>query len=461
MSLDVLIIGAGMSGLAAGIRAAYYNKKVCILEKHSKIGGLNSFYTKNGYKFDVGLHALTNYVPKSTKNTPFPKLLRQLRLKYEDFSLSEQIISSIKFPRKTLYFTNEREFLFDSINDNFPAQKDNFQRLLRYISEFDELDLHSSFMSARTIVASFISDPLLVDMLFCPLMFYGCSGEHDMDFSQFAVMFKSIFCEGFARPAGGVRPLLSLLLKKYVRLGGTLHTRSAVKKILVNNDAVRSVLLENGEEIRAKRILSSIGYFETGALCSPQKKSFAPHEDRVGKLSFVELIVLLNRSMNEQGFTQSICFFSQNNRFHYKRPDDFVDTSSGVICCPNNFNYKSPLKDNILRVTCLANFSLWNNLREEDYQRQKERAREMILRKVITLIPDFRDSIVFSDIFTPRTVYNFTGHINGAVYGTPYKKRDGLTPFRNLYICGTDQGFLGIIGALLSGISMANLYLLK
>jgi hypothetical protein len=30
----------------------------------------------------------------------------------------------------------------------------------------------------------------------------------------------------------------------------------------------------------------------------------------------------------------------------------------------------------------------------------------------------------------------------------------------NLYLCGTDQGFLGITGAMLSGISIANMYLL-
>ena len=41
---DTIIIGAGMSGLAAGIRLAYYDQKVCILERHTTIGGLNSFY---------------------------------------------------------------------------------------------------------------------------------------------------------------------------------------------------------------------------------------------------------------------------------------------------------------------------------------------------------------------------------------------------------------------------------
>ncbi|MGA1825515.1 MAG: phytoene desaturase family protein, partial [bacterium] len=336
-----------------------------------------------------------------------------------------------------------------------------FQRLLSHILAFDELNLTTPYMSAREIVESFLSDPLLIDMIFCPLMFYGCAGENDMDFAQFVIMFKSIFCEGFARPAGGVRPLLSRLLKKYLLLGGNLRTGCAVTKILVKDDSVEALVLDDGEEIRAKKVLSSIGYFETGALLSPRKNNFTPGENMVGKISFVELIFFLNREMKELGFEQSICFFNQHDRFNYQQPDTLIDLTSGVICCPNNFAYKDPLQDKLIRITCPANFSLWNTLQEWEYKRQKEKAKEMVLREIIKIIPDFRDSIIASDIFTPRTIYTFTGHINGAVYGTPHKTRDGRTPVKDLYICGTDQGFLGIIGALLSGISMANLHVLK
>ncbi|MGB0717448.1 MAG: hypothetical protein ACPGXK_16345, partial [Phycisphaerae bacterium] len=66
--------------------------------------------------------------------------------------------------------------------------------------------------------------------------------------------------------------------------------------------------------------------------------------------------------------------------------------------------------------------------------------------------------VVTTDMFTPKTIKRYTGHLAGAVYGSPRKRRDGLTPVENLYVCGTDQGFLGIIGAMLSGITIANLY---
>ena len=52
---DAIIIGAGMSGLAAGIRLAHFDQKVCILERHTTIGGLNSFYRLGGSSTQANL----------------------------------------------------------------------------------------------------------------------------------------------------------------------------------------------------------------------------------------------------------------------------------------------------------------------------------------------------------------------------------------------------------------------
>jgi glycine/D-amino acid oxidase-like deaminating enzyme len=59
---DVAIIGAGMAGLAAGIRLAHFGKKVCIFERHNATGGLNSFYSLGGRKYDVAAGGLHRYV---------------------------------------------------------------------------------------------------------------------------------------------------------------------------------------------------------------------------------------------------------------------------------------------------------------------------------------------------------------------------------------------------------------
>ena len=75
-------------------------------------------------------------------------------------------------------------------------------------------------------------------------------------------------------------------------------------------------------------------------------------------------------------------------------------------------------------------------------------------------IPDFRGNIIENDMFTPLTVTRYTGKDSGAIYGAADKKYDGLTPLNNLYVCGTDQGMVGIVGAIVSGITIANRYLL-
>jgi len=46
--------------------------------------------------------------------------------------------------------------------------------------------------------------------------------------------------------------------------------------------------------------------------------------------------------------------------------------------------------------------------------------------------------------------------VDGAVYGSPAKRRDGRTGIENLFVIGTDQGLVGIVGTMLSGVLMAN-----
>jgi phytoene dehydrogenase-like protein len=456
---DALIIGAGMSGLAAAIRLAYFDKKVCVLERHYAAGGLNSFYALGGYQFDVGLHAMTNYVPPGTHGAPLTKIYRQLRLKPEDFGLVPQYRSEVRFPGITLRFTNDFEFFAQEVVEKFPAQKDNFLRLMQHIRDYDELDLDAKPLSGRQVVSRFLTDPLLTDMLFCPLMIYGNADEHDMEFGQFVVMFKSIFCEGLARPREGVRRIITALRRKVRAVGGTVRMKCGVRSLRVEGGRVQFVELDSGETLTADAILSSAGYVETMRLCS----DCAPEQfsNLAGRMSFIEIIHVLDKPMKALGHDTTIIFYNTGKEFHYEVPADLVDPRSGVICCPDNFRYDKPLAKSMIRLTCLANFDRWASLDEPAYQQAKGDWLPRIHQEVLQFVPDFRDHIVFTDCFTPRTIKHWTGHVNGAVYGAPGKLKTGRTHLENLFICGNDQGFLGIVGAMLSGISMANLHVLK
>ncbi len=114
-----------------------------------------------------------------------------------------------------------------------------------------------------------------------------------------------------------------------------------------------------------------------------------------------------------------------------------------------------------MRITALANHDYWRDLDEPSYKLEKYRWYDRIAESAVRFVPDYRHRVIDSDMFTPKTIMRFTGHDNGAIYGAAHKQLDGCTHLPNLFICGTDQGFVGIIGAITSGIAMANRHCLR
>jgi phytoene dehydrogenase-like protein len=458
---DTIIIGCGMAGLAAGIRLALFDKRVLILEKHNAPGGLNSFYFQAGRKFDVGLHAVTNCSRPEVKGTPLAKLLRQLRIPRGALDLSPQVGSRIAFPGMDLRFTNDFDTLEADVAEAFPGQIDGFRKLRETVLSFNALDLDAERVSAREMVQRHLSDPVLEDMLFCPLMYYGSAWEYDMDFDQYVTLWRALFEEGFGRPLQGVRVIIRALLDKYRSLGGERRMRCGVRRILHENGRAVGVETETGEVLPAHRIISTAGRAETEVLCGRSPTDEAV-QAVVGRLSFAESISVLSSQPADMGLDETIVFFNDSERFHYEQARKPIDLRSGVICFPNNYQYpdEGQLPEGLMRVTALANYETWTSYAENDYQAAKEAwFGRMIESAVRFLRLSSRDRS--SRRPSPPTCLR-----PGPSRNSPPSRRGGVridaegphreTDYENLYLAGTDQGFLGIIGAMLSGISMAN-----
>ena len=220
---------------------------------------------------------------------------------------------------------------------------------------------------------------------------------------------------------------------------------------------------ENTVKLEADNILSSVGSWETLQLCPPTEASASFPKPVPGEISFCETIYSLDRQPAEFGHNETIIFYNDSESFVYEPPTDLCDVRSGIICSPNNFRYAEGAKplEGTVRITALANPEKWMKLPAEDYVAQKESWEQRMIASALNVMPDFRPAIVDRDMFTPKTISRFTGHHLGAVYGAPHKWLTGETPYRNLFLCGTDQGFLGIIGSMLSGVTMANNHLLR
>jgi phytoene dehydrogenase-like protein len=232
-----------------------------------------------------------------------------------------------------------------------------------------------------------------------------------------------------------------------------------VQRLAVENGRVTRVVLENDDELEARNVISSAGWGETMRLCDDGQPVVTSRA--AGQLSFCETIATLNVEPRELGHDRTITFFNDHDSFDWQKPNALCDIRSGVICSPNNFAYDAPLDDSSIRITALANFDRWRALDEEAYRLEKLRWYDRITESAVRFVPDYRGHVIDTDMFTPTTIVRYTGHDNGAVYGAPEKQLDGRTHLDNLFVCGTDQGFVGIIGSITSGIAMANLHCLR
>ena len=162
----------------------------------------------------------------------------------------------MQFPDRRLRFGNDPDILTNEVGALFPRNVDHYNRLLSDIKAYDDIRADCPYRSTREILAEYLSEPVLIEMLLCPVMYYGNPQEDDMDFTSFVTIFKSIFLEGLARPLGGVRTILRALVKRYRTCGGKLQMNCGVECIETSNDRVTGLTLSSGATVTADIILS-------------------------------------------------------------------------------------------------------------------------------------------------------------------------------------------------------------
>jgi phytoene dehydrogenase-like protein len=456
---DTLILGAGLSGLAAGVRLAMAGHGVTVLERHSLWGGLNSFFKLGGRRYDTGLHALTNFFREGQRGGPLARALRALRLPRAALELCEQTTSFVAFQvggqQVRLRFSNHVALLESEIERAFPGRLDAWRALVAAVPPYGAPQERTP--GARARLHALLGDPLLAEMLFCPPCYYGSAREHDMDWDAYGVLFRSLFLEGLARPAGGIRTLLDALRARLAEEGGRLRTNCGVARIRTERGRVRGVVLDDGGELACERVLSSAGLVETLELLDERPAGLAPA--RQGAISVLETQVVLDRRSAELGRHDTIGFFNVGERFRYASPaalGELCDAASGVVCSPDNYVGVRDLAEGRLRVSLLADAGGWDALQGDDYAREKARWSERALDAAAPFTFDPRPHEVARDTFTPSTIRRFTGHVGGALYGSPDKRRGGALGIAGLRLIGNDEGCPGIVAALVSGVTVAN-----
>lgn len=463
MHVDHVVIGAGPSGLACALRLALSGSKVVLLEKHTKVGGLNSYYArpmeKNGEKIrlelDAGLHALTNFSFAEKKSSTLNKLFRSLRINRADLELNEQNFSWIKWGDKKLVFTNNIRDLTQSIAEEYPAETIGWEKFLSFISNYNEFDPQQpSYISARLELKKIFKNEDFITHILFPVLTYGSPWEDDMDFNLFVCIFRSMFLEGLCRPKGGIRAWWNTVLKNCEHYQVQMLMGESVNHIKTM-DSGHIRVTTSKQEIVCSSVFSSMGLIETQTLLQ-EPNSFL---DQASRLGFIELMIVFDGDLSNIVELPTLNFCSKDKENYYHATHKTVNTAMAIYCIPSRYQGEQKNCEGMVRMTCITNPQIWFDYSPEDYKAQKKIVMDQMLEQMYQEFPMLRDKkILLTDIFTPKTIHKYTWHHQGSLYGANLKVKDGQSTVDNVYYIGADQGYPGITGSMLSGVTMANIY---
>lgn len=278
MEKSIAIIGAGIAGLAAGCYAQMNGYQSQIFELHDLPGGLCTAWDRKGYIFDGCLHYLFGSAP----GQPFHQVWEELgAVQDRPMIHHEEFMRIVDANGQTLIGYCDPNRLADHIKQLSPADADLADDLADGIRDFLAFDMSVMQAKPRSLMSGAESLDLGKRMLpfMLPLIRWGavsaadfaerfhspflrCAMPHLFAWPEIPMMagisllaYMHLGNAGF--PAGGSLEFARAIERRYLALGGQIHYKSQVEKVLVENDQAVGVRLYDESEWRTDYVVSA------------------------------------------------------------------------------------------------------------------------------------------------------------------------------------------------------------
>ena len=461
---DVVIIGAGISGLVCGCYLARAGMKVLLVEQHDKPGGYCTSFMRKGFTFDAAAHSFGSY----REGGNFRKILHELgidkKVRISRFDPSDVLIT----PDFTATFWNNTTDTINELGNIFPAEKSNIDRYFSYYNDtapadqFESVklkdksyaDFLSSFFTNKTLMSA-ISFPVLGNGGLPPSMLHAFTGTK---------IFREFMVDGGYYPEGGMQNLPNALAAIVKENTGAVLYKTLVKRILTKKNIAIGVELDNQTTVYSKYIVSACDVTQTFQSLLGKAVVGEKIAGRLAQMvpSISTFTLYLGIDMPFTGLPQA-----GTNIWHLPHYD--LDTIYNDITLGDIKNFGgggfmfrvSPDKKTILAF-CGAPYkttSFW--------EQNKKKIAENFLSRLEQRVPGIRSHVAFFDASTPHTLYRYTLNYEGANYGwAPTQKQlfdpdfRQKSPVQGLYLTGhwTAQTH-GIPGVAYLGYTTAKLIL--
>jgi phytoene dehydrogenase-like protein len=438
MAKKIVIIGAGIAGLSAGVYGRMSGFDTEIYEMHNLPGGLCTAWSRKGFIFDGCIHWLTGSSPKNS----FYQLWQELgAIKGREFVDHDIFQSFTDSQGRTFNLYTNADRLQEHMLELSPADRELTIAFCGWIRKFTgfgmpmdkAFELYGFFDYLKMMPKMFpfmgdmkklnqvtigdfadrFSEPLIGDSL------RNIFGLPSYPLFSLIVTLSLLHDRAGGFPLGGSLEFSKSIERKYLGLGGKILYGKKVDRIITAkddlNDRVTGIRLTDGTEIPADYVISAADLRSTvygmldGRYVEPQ------HEELFKTVPLAPSSVQIYFGLNRR-FTQPV--ESASYVFKVDQPL-LIGNEKHYQVNERNYNYDPSLAPEGKSVTMSlfpsTDFNYWETLRKDKaaYKAEKERILTAVTEVFAQRYPGFAEAVETADVVTPMTYTRYTGVYRG------------------------------------------------
>ncbi|WKX69523.1 NAD(P)/FAD-dependent oxidoreductase [Streptomyces sp. XD-27] len=442
----VLIIGAGISGMATGCYSQMSGMETRILEKHVLPGGCCTAWARDGYIFDYCIEWLTG----TGANNDAARIWRELgALDGKTIANFEMFNTVVGEDGRSVTFYNDPDRLERHLLEISPVDAPLIRGFCRDLRRFINVNLYpfltppplrtarEKLSMLRTVLPAFrlfwrtaatsmekwcgkFQDPLLRKAF--PNIFYQ---DHEV-FPLLPYLFNmaSAYHGNAGFPQGGSLGLARSIEERYTSLGGRVDYRARVANILVEDGRAIGVELKNGTRHYADHVISACDGYTTiygmlgGRYTSPTIDTLYNemlHEPDILYPGVVSAFVGLDGDVDPDARHATTYLLSEEDS---KELPAVMQNSIVVQLRSRYSDGFAPPGKSVIHCTYFSDFDYWKTLRSTDRKEYWARKRQVV-DFVRTFLerhhPGIGDRIETVDVASPATTLRYTGNFNGSI----------------------------------------------
>ena len=431
-SKKIIVVGAGISGLSAGIYAARSGFDVTILEQHITFGGLSTGWSRKGYFFEGGMHWLTGSSPEM----PLHRIWKEVGALQENNPIEN------RDPLYTVYDGEAQVKLYRYVSQMqeellryAPEDKKMIKKLCRDVKAF--ADFHMPVLDVpgcKCKTPSGFNPMEFIKMLPAVLRVPGLS---KISYPDYVKKFKNenlrhllmsvigyrynalsfIYTLGsFASgdcgyPHGGSIQIGKNMADTFTGLGGKILYRSKVEKVLVENGAVKGVHTKEGDIFADAVIVTQDARAAVDQLFEEPLQESWVHKMRKETVTEQNIFVSL-------GVKADFSHLPYTCVLPLKKTFEYAGCRWNEIRINNYAKYKDHSPEGGTSLTCLLIgdcYKFWKTAKEDGtYKAKKEELGRLFVDAVAEFIPEVKENLEVIDVATPCTYERYCGSYEGS-----------------------------------------------